>query len=74
MAVHLIIYQNGRRQYRRTNIRLVQHSARNTCFLNILAKVIPKQSTDDDSNPGGVCVKCFDYMLLWAGLQSIEKR
>ena len=37
-------------------------------------KVSPKQSAEDDSNPAGVCVKCFDYMLLWAGLQSIESR
>ena len=55
--------------------------ARNTSFLESLIKIYwqkdsPKQSTEYDSNPAGVpvCVKCFDYMLLWAGLQSIERR
>ena len=52
----------------RAIVHLVQHSARNTSFLKSLIKIYvidkklasPKQSAEDDSNPAGVCVKCFD--------------
>ena len=62
-----------------TNVHLVQHSARNTYFLKRINKMYigkklaqnrAKQSTGDGSNSAGVCVKC----LLWAELQSIERR
>ena len=61
------------------SITNVQHSARNTSFLKSLIKIyIGKRLAQNRAQrmtqiQRGEGVKCFDYMLLSAVLQSIER-
>ena len=62
------------------SITNVQHSARNTSFLKSLIKIyIGKKLAQNRAQrmtliQQGEGVKCFDCMLSWAVLQSIERR
>ena len=62
------------------SITKVQHSARNTSFLKSFIKIyVGKKLAQNRAQrmtliQQGEGVKCFDCMLSWAVLQSVERR